>query len=43
MTKQYVLFMYLSFFFFTENDMYWEIIRLRKQMMLAKLGLSLTS
>ncbi|XP_022179914.1 guanine nucleotide exchange factor for Rab-3A-like isoform X2 [Myzus persicae] len=26
-----------------ENDMYWEIVRLRKQMMLAKLGLALTS
>ncbi|CAI6365469.1 unnamed protein product [Macrosiphum euphorbiae] len=26
-----------------ENEMYWEIVRLRKQMMLAKLGLALTS
>jgi Rab-3A-interacting protein len=26
-----------------ENDMYWEIVRLRKQMLLAKLGLALTS
>lgn len=29
--------------YFLENDMYWEIVRLRKQMMLAKLGLALTS
>lgn len=39
----FLLIFYVFFCFFLENDMYWEIVRLRKQMMLAKLGLALTS